>query len=51
MKRGFIRKYNNCNIINLGDVFIATNEHGLNIGQSRTIFEIEYIIDNYINNK
>lgn len=48
MKHGFIKRYNNCKIFNLGDCFVATNNHGLNIGQSKTMTSIEFIIDNYI---
>ena len=50
-KRGFLRKYKGCSIHDAGDVFVCTNEHGLNIGQSRTEVGCEGIIDDYIEKK
>ena len=50
-KRGFVRKYKGCSIHDAGDVFVCTNEHGLNIGQSRTESGCEGLIDEYIKNK
>ena len=47
-KRGFVRKYKGCSIHDAGDVFVCTNEHGLNIGQSRTESGCEGLIDEYL---
>lgn len=47
--KGFLRRYNNYKIFDFGDCFVATNNNGLNIGQSKTIIGIETIIDNYTN--
>lgn len=50
-RRGFVRKYKGCSIHDMGDTYVVTNEHGLNIGQSRTESGCEGIIDEYIQNK
>ena len=47
-KKGFKRKYKGCSIHDMGDVFVVTNEHGKNIGQSKTEAGCEAIIDDYL---
>ena len=50
-KGGFVRKYKGCSIHDAGDVYVCTNEHGLNIGQSKTEAGCEGIIDEYVAHK
>lgn len=50
-KKGFLCKYKGCSIHDMGDVFVATNSTGLNIGQSKTKAGLEGIIDDYVANK
>ena len=49
-KRWFVRKYKGCSIHDMGDTYVVTNQHGLNIGQSKTESGCEGIIDEYIKN-
>lgn len=49
-KRGFVRKYKGCSIHDMGDTYVCTNQHGLNIGQSKTESGCEGIIDEYVKN-
>lgn len=50
-KKGFLCKYKGCSIHDMGDMFVATNSTGLNIGQSKTRAGLEGIIDDYVANK
>lgn len=50
-KRGFLRKYRGCSIHDMGDVYVVTNENGLNIGEEKTELGAEAIIDTYLDKK
>lgn len=50
-KRGFLRKYRGCSIHDMGDVYVVTNENGLNIGEEKTEIGCEAIIDEYLDGK
>lgn len=50
-KYGFVRKYRGCSIHDMGDVYVVTNENGLNIGEEKTEIGCEAIIDEYLDGK
>ena len=50
-KNGFLKNYKGCKIIETPSSFVVTNEHGLTIGESKTISGAEGIIDDYVNKK
>ncbi len=50
-RRGFVKKYRGCKIHDMGDVYVCTNENGLNIGEEKTIVGCEGTIDQYLDKK
>lgn len=50
-RKGEIRHYRGCHIRDMGDVYVVTNENGLNIGEEKTEIGCEAIIDEYLDGK
>ena len=43
-----IVKYLGCTIHDLGDCYVVTNASGLTIGQGRTMYDAEAIVEGYV---
>ena len=42
--------YRGCSIIDMGDSYVCTNKFGTTIGQAKSEYDCEDIIDTYLNN-
>ena len=47
---GYLKHYLGCKIIETSDCYVAVNPNGSTIGQSKTLFGVEGIIEEWVKN-